>query len=151
LGSLEGLEDAAALIRSVARPAFLMLPKVESAREVELLTRAFPAGPHPHLISLIETARGVEAAFEIAAAPGSSALLFGSFDYAAQIGCSQEWSALLPARSRVVAAAASADRAALDSPFATLEDAEGAVEARMARQMGFSGKAAIHPKFVAAI
>jgi len=150
LGSLEGLEDAAALIRSSARPAFLMLPKVESAREVELLTHAFPSGTRPQVISLIESPRGVEAAFEIAAAAGSAALLFGSFDYAAQTGCSQEWSALLAARSRIVAAAASAGRAALDSPFATLEDA-AAAEAAMARQIGFSGKAAIHPRLIAAI
>jgi len=152
LGSAEGLEDAAALIRSVARPAFVMVPKVESAREIELLTQAFSSGACPHLIGLIESPRGVEAAFEIAETDGLSSLLFGSFDYAAETGCSQDWSALLPVRSRIVAAAGSAAKAALDTPFSSLDDVAGAAaEAKLARQIGFSGKAAIHPKHVLAI
>ena len=155
LGSAEGLEDAAALARAGARPGFVMAPKVESGRDMELLAQAFAEGAFaegapPHLIALIESPLGVEAAFDIARA--ASMLMFGSFDYAAETGCTQDWAVLSAVRSRLAAAAASAGKPCLDSPFATLDDVEGgAAEARLARAFGFSGKATIHPKFVPGI
>lgn len=151
LGSIHGLEDAAALARASFPPCALMLPKVESAREIDLLAQAFSGSP-PHVIALIESPMGVEAAFEIARSPAVSLLLFGSLDYAAESGCAQEWSALLPVRSRVVAAAASVGKCAIDSPYVALDDIAGAAaEARLAQSLGFCGKASIHPKFVADI
>lgn len=148
LGSVEGFEDAAALIRATARPGFVLLPKVESPRELELLSQALAGGSLPHLMAMIESPLGVEHAFEIARSP-VALLVFGSFDYAADTGCVQEWQALLPVRSRIVAAAASAGKLALDSPYAALDDLPGAAsEAHLAQGLGFTGKAAIHPKFL---
>jgi len=152
LASVEGLEDAAALIRAPTRPGFVMLPKVESPRDTELLGQTLAIGPPCHLLAMIESPRGLEAAFDIARAEHLSMLVFGSFDYAAETGCLQEWSVLLPVRSRIVAAAASAGKLALDSPFAGLDDLPGAAaEARLVQSLGFSGKSTIHPKFVADI
>jgi citrate lyase beta subunit len=152
LSSPDGLEDTLALVQAPLRPGFLMLPKVESARDMELLAHVFQPHPSPRLIALLETPLGIEAAFTIAGSAAVSMLLFGSFDYAAQTGCAQDWSYLLPARSRVVAAAASAGKWALDSPFSALDDLSAAAEeARMAHSLGFSGKAALHPKFLTAI
>jgi citrate lyase beta subunit len=59
---------------------------------------------------------------------------------------------LLTPRSRLVAAAASAGKPVIDSPFARRDDlAHAAEEAHLARSLSFSGKAAIHPKFVPGI
>lgn len=152
LGSAFGFEDAAAFARAAALPGFLMLPKAECARDTDLLAAAFPSHAAPPLIALVENAAGVEAAFEIARSPAVVMLMFGSFDYAAETGCNQEWGTLVSVRSRLVAAAASAGKTALDSPFAGLDDlSAAALEARMARGFGFCGKATIHPKFVAGI
>ena len=152
LGSPEGFEDAAALMQVATHLSYLMLPKAEHARDLELLHGAFREGSRPQLIALIENPLGVEAAFEIARSPAVSLLMFGSFDYSAETGCSQDWSVLMPVRSRIVAAAASSAKLALDSPYSMLDDLPGAAaEARLARSLGFCGKAAIHPKFVGGI
>lgn len=152
LSSRHGLEDAAALAATSRHPGFVLLPKIESPRDLELLGQALAAGPGCHLLAMIESPQGVENAFDIARAQSLSMLVFGSFDYAAETGGVQEWSVLLPARSRIVAAAAAAGKLALDSPFAKLGDLPGAAaEAALARSLGFVGKSTIHPKFVADI
>lgn len=149
LDSRRGLEDAAALAGASSYPGFVLLPKIESPRDIELLGQALAAGPTCHLLAMIESPQGVENAFDIARTEYLSMLAFGSFDYAAETGGTQDWSVLLPVRSRIVAAAAAAGKLALDSPFAKLDDLPGsAAEAALSRSLGFSGKSTIHPKFV---
>jgi (S)-citramalyl-CoA lyase len=54
---------------------------------------------------------------------------------------------MLYARSRVVHAAASCGLDAIDVPYLDLEDQAGLIEeCRRVRDLGFTGKAAIHPK-----
>ena len=66
--------------------------------------------------------------------------------------CSNGWQALLYARSRVVHAAATSGLDAIDVPWLDLEDDEGMlVEAEQAREIGFTGKGAIHPRQIDAI
>ena len=99
------------------------------------------------LIVQIETAAGLLAAAEIAAAsPHVSAVFFGAIDLSADLGCAVEWEALLYARSRVVLAAGAAGVAALDSPFMDVPALDAlAEETSRVRRLGFTGKAAIHP------
>ena len=76
-----------------------------------------------------------------------TALLFGAYDLSVEVGCSLEWEALLYARSRVVHAAALGNAGALDVPLLDAGDAAALErDARAARQLGFVGKAAIHPR-----
>jgi citrate lyase beta subunit len=82
LGSADGLADAAAFAQALTQPVFLMLPKVEQARDLELLAAACPPKRGLRLIALLESPLGVEAAFEIARSPAVSMPMFGSFDYA---------------------------------------------------------------------
>lgn len=71
---------------------------------------------------------------------------------AAERHCANAWKSLLYARSRVVHAAASAGLDVIDVPYLDLEDPDGMeTAARQARDLGFSGKGAIHPKQIAAI
>jgi len=78
-------------------------------------------------------------------------LIFGAEDYTSSIGAQRTRSGMeiLYARSAVVAHAAAANLQAIDTLFADLEDMEGLqADAAFARQLGFTGKLAIHPKQV---
>ena len=133
-------------------PRALMLPKVVSPDEVvwldDLLTER---GHDTRLHIIIEMNAGLEAVFDIARSSARiDALFFGGVDMAADLRCKNAWEPLLYARSRVVHAAASVGVDAVDVPYLDLEDLEGMkIQARQARDLGFSGKGAIHPKQIA--
>ncbi len=149
-----GRIDLAALVEAGVRPDALMLPKVAGAAEIREVEAALSGtGAALPLIAQLETAAGVLAAEEIAAAsPNVSAVFFGAIDLSADLGCAVEWEALLYARSRVVLAAGAAGVSALDSPFMDVPAVEAlAEESRRVRRLGFAGKAAIHPTQVPVI
>ena len=144
----EGERDAIALADCRPPDAF-MIPKVRTAADVQVASHALPAVP---LLTLIETARGLESAVEIAACDGVAGLVFGGFDLAIEFGAEPGWEALLYARSRVVHAAALGGVPSIDVP--SRDFGEMAVlreEARRARHLGFAGKAAIHPAQISVI
>jgi citrate lyase subunit beta/citryl-CoA lyase len=141
----QGKADLAALRETGLR--YVMLPKTESAAEVEAIGE-FEA------VALCETARGVQDAAEIASAEKCVALFWGGEDLTADIG---GWSSrgvdgtYLPlaryARARVLVAAASARVSAWDAVFLDLKDLDGlGAEASEAAAMGFSAKVAVHPR-----
>ena len=149
-----GLADVQAVLATDTPPPALMLPKVLTADEVVWLDDLLTERGHPtRLQIIIETNAALEAAHAIAGcSPRIDALLFGGVDMAADLGCSNAWEPLLYARSRVVHAAASAGIDAIDVPWLDLGDPEGMErEAILARELGFSGKGAIHPKQIAAL
>ncbi len=144
-----GLADVQAVLGTDTPPPALMLPKVISPDEIVWLDDLLTERGHPtRLHVIIETGQALEAAWEIAhASPRLDALFFGGVDMAAELRCRNAWEPLLYARSRVVHAAAGAGLDAIDVPWLDLEDGEGmAREARLAAELGFSGKGAIHPK-----
>jgi len=144
-----GLADVEAVLATDSPPPALMLPKVKTPDEIvwldDLLTER---GHDTRLHIIIETNAGLEAAHDIVrASPRIDALFFGGVDMAAELRCRNAWEPLLYARSRVVHAAASIGVDVIDVPFLDLEDPEGMErEARLARDLGFSGKGSIHPK-----
>ncbi len=151
LRSAHGRADLDALNAAAVRLDAVVLPKVESAAEVQLAERKLFGAPK--LICLIETVLGVRFAAEIAAAsPQVAALAFGGFDLSAETGGEPTWDALLWPRTQVVHAATAAGVLALDQPFLALDD-EAALGAECARvrDLGFSGKLALHPKQCAPI
>jgi citrate lyase subunit beta/citryl-CoA lyase len=102
---------------------------------------------------LIETARGVEAAFAIASAdPDIASIGLGEADLRSDLGITEE-EGLLWSRSRIVVAA----RAARLPPpamsvYANVDDLDGlAASCRRGRALGFLGRAAIHPRQLAVI
>ena len=71
---------------------------------------------------------------------------------AAELGAAMDFTSMLYARSRVVHAAASCGLDAIDVPWLDLEDEAGLIEeCRLVRDLGFTGKAAIHPRQLAPI
>ena len=152
LRSAVGLDDVQAILTTDTPPPALMLPKVVSPDEVvwldDLLTER---GLDTRLHIIIEMNAGLEAVFDIVRSSSRiDALFFGGVDMAADLRCKNAWEPLLYARSRVVHAAASVGVDAVDVPYLDLEDLEGMkIQAQQARDLGFSGKGAIHPKQIA--
>ena len=128
----------------------VLLPKVERPEQVvaaaELLT-----GTGIGLQALIETPAGSVAAHEIAVADESLvALLIGYADLGAELGrrgAERDPRRWLVHQERVLGAARTAGVQALDGPFLDVADEAGLrASARAARDLGFDGKWAIHPR-----
>lgn len=146
-----GLEDLLALDDAPTLPDLLLVPMVQSAAEIAIITSVLGART-PALVPLIETVSGLRAAHDIAAAPAVAAMMFGGGDLAAELGVELAWEPLRTARGTFVMACASAGIAAIDVPFITLNDPDGlATETRAAKALGFTGKAAIHPAQISTI
>ena len=144
-----GIADLQAILGTTKPPPSLMLPKVCTPDEVIIVdTLLTEKGHDTRLNVIIETNQGLEAAYDIAhASPRIDTLFFGGVDMAAELRCTNSWENLLYARSRVVHAAASAGIDAIDVPYLDLDDMEGmVVAAQQAKELGFTGKGAIHPK-----
>ena len=149
-----GMADVQAVLAADTPPPALMLPKVRTPDEVALLDDLLSERGHAtRLHVIIETNAGLEAAYDIAhSSPRIDALFFGGVDMAAELRCENAWEPLLYARSRVVHAAAAAGLDAIDVPWLDLEDPEGMEHAAIqARELGFSGKGAVHPRQIAAL
>lgn len=146
----EGLRDVLAILDSETPPPALMLTKVKTPDEVRLLDELLGSGGHAQIRFhvIIETNDGLDAAYEIArSSPRIDSLLFGAVDMAAELRTEVSWETLLYTRSRLVHAAAGADVDLIDVPFLDLDDQAGLeAEAKACAKLGFTGKAAIHPK-----
>jgi citrate lyase subunit beta/citryl-CoA lyase len=138
-------------------------PKVQTVDEVlsldGLLSHAealmgLPAG-HVEMIVGIESARGVLNAPQIATASRRlAALAFDAEGLATDLGIqrTRAGAELDHARAHVALAARAAGLGALDGVCIHLEDEEQLIaECQNAKQMGFTGKAAIHPRQLATI
>jgi citrate lyase subunit beta/citryl-CoA lyase len=148
-------DDLAALPLDLV--AAVMLPKVESAQQVQALAadlaRLAPARKTPvPIVALIETARGVVEAREIAQShPSLCALGFGAEDYAAEMFVApQPLSLMWPAQQVTTCARAFGLPCwGLPGSVAEVEDVQafGQLVAD-ARAIGFTGTVCIHPRQV---
>ena len=131
--------------------AAIIVPKMEIAgftgRSETVLFG--PARSHP-IVALIETARGLSEARQIAALPSVARVAFGSVDYCVDVGCSHTRHALLTARSELVLASRlSGKLPPIDGVTTTLDQVQVVIDdARYARDIGFGGKLCIHPRQV---
>jgi citrate lyase beta subunit len=139
----------------------IMVPKVERAEDLVKLDflldnlevdrdRERPV----ELIVTLETARGILNALPIAdASRRTSAMFFGSGDYAASTNSLVTDATQQFPRSNLVAAASAAGLQAIDAAFfADVKDADAARhDAVVAREYGFSGKVVFHPNQLAPI
>ena len=149
-----GMADVQAVLASDTPPPALMMPKVRTPDEVVLLDDLLTERGHDtRLHVIIETNAALEAAHDIAhCSPRIDAMFFGGVDMAAELRCQNAWEPLLYARSRVVHAAASAGLDVIDVPYLDLQDPEGMTRAAIqARDLGFCGKGAVHPKQIPAL
>ena len=145
------------------RPNLIMPPKTASAQDVlkvdAYITQLEEKLGMEHgsvgLIPLIETALGVENAFQIASAcPRVKAIFLGGEDLTADLHCkrTKEGEEISYARCRLVCAARAAGVEVYDTPFTDVNDDEGIyTDAMKAKSLGFTGKSAISPRHVKAI
>jgi len=157
--SLGGADDVREVL--LARPHGVALPKAESKDDILALAKELadaeravgaPRGS-TWIMPILETGKGVLHAEEIASAdPRVVAVAFGAEDYTRDVGARRTPEALLFARSMIVAAAKAAGVQASDTVYANVDDEAGlAAEAKLARDLGFDGKGAIHPAQVPAL
>ncbi len=131
------------------------LPKAESSAGIRQvawwLSRATTHQPVA-LVPLVESALGVERAWELAAAsPAVTALAMGEADLRADLGVTAD-DGLIYARSRCVNAARAAGIVAIQSVFPDIRDMDGLRSStERGRALGFLGRSAIHPSQVAVI
>ncbi len=154
LADPEGLRDLLELRTYAIRPDVIVIPKVESPRDLEIAEQVLGADyGGATFMAVVETARGIEQALAIAqASPRLEALVFGSADFALSIDAGLDWEPLRYARSRLIVAARAAGKYALDSAHFDIGDPAGLdLAAERAKALGFSGMAAIHPRQVAPI
>ncbi|HEX2891970.1 CoA ester lyase [Vineibacter terrae] len=142
-----GLHDMLALQDTAPAAATICLPKVESGEEVRWAADLLRAAPGTRLAAFVETAQGLERAFEIArSSPRLDFLVFGAVDFCADMNMPLEDEALAYARGRLAHAARAGGIDLLDVPCVDFSNrAEVERQARLARRLGFSGKTAIHP------
>ena len=154
LGSSEGVEDLLAVKQGIARPDYLVIPKIESAREVRIIEQLLGEdGKSIRFVVLVETPDGVANVKEIA---GSSSrlmgLMFGAADYTRSVGAEITWDSLLFPRAQIVNAARGAGIEAIDTPYFNISDEHGLLaDTLKVRQLGYTGRAAIHPSQVKCI
>lgn len=133
---------------SYGNPHGICIPKVESREDIELIEKIMAeANLDCHLMPIIETAKGIANAKEIAEASEKIvALAFGAEDYTRDTGGKRSWESLLYPRCQLLVAAKAAGVQALDTIYPNIEDNEGLIEeTNKIIALGFDGKGAIHP------
>ena len=149
-----GIEDLHSLLESSAALDYIILPKCDSPAFISMVRVLLDqAAKKTEIIALIESAKGVEALPDIVKSDVKPVgLLFGAADMAADLGAKTTWETLFFVRSRIRQVAASTGVVVVDSPFFDIADLEGLKrETKAAEDLGFHGKAAIHPKQISII
>ncbi len=152
-GTPDGLRDLLAVAGYRVGPQIVLVPKAESARDIDIVAGALDRDDYrPELYAIVETPRALARLAGIAGSRRLGGMVFGAADYALGAGCALTWEALLFARSAIAAAAAAAGVAAIDSPcFAVDDQARVRAEAVGASALGYCGKIAVHPRQVAVL
>jgi len=122
----------------------VMLAETERADQVTYTAMRLRAGTP--VMALIESALGVENATQIALAPGTFRLAFGTNDFRKDVGVSARPMALAYARSRlVIASRVGGLPGAIDGPTEANADAEAIAEAcQVTADMGMTGKLSLN-------
>lgn len=153
INSWDGTWGKRDLIAMTALPiSGIMLPKAEEAEQLRQVAALLPEDME--LIPLVETAKGVLHAEELATAEKVSRLAFGAIDYTLDIGTtlSKTGHELLFARSYLVLASTAAGiLPPIDTVYPDIHDTAGyAVELEEIKCLGMGGKLLIHPSQIAA-
>lgn len=157
---VRGLEDLEHVIPYNVH--LVLVPKCEDAetlvnieKKIRILKKSEKKPAPVFLMPIIESALGVERAFEIAqATPNVVALAIGLEDYTADLGVqrTKEGTESLFARQRLVVAAKAARIQPIDSVFSDVADMEGLLSNVLSsKAMGFEGMGCIHPRQIAVI
>lgn len=134
----------------------VLVPKCESAeyiirveKEISLITKKCKITNQVFLMPIIESALGIENAFEIArSSKNVVAIAIGLEDYTADLGVQRttEGKESFYARTRLVVAAKAAGIQPIDSVFSDIADVEALKQnVLISKSLGFEGMGCIHP------
>ncbi len=149
-----GLADLEELVPQA--PDLILIPKVETAetvsdvaRAIDTITQRVGISRPIWLMPILESALGIEHAFDIATASQRVAgITIGLEDYTADLGVAKTSAGneSLYARMRVVNAAHAAHVQAIDSVYSDVADADGLLRwGEASRALGFEGMGCLHP------
>jgi citrate lyase subunit beta/citryl-CoA lyase len=138
----------------------IVLPKISTSKEVtqiidkiHMIASKRKLTSRIQIITSIETAKGVVNANSIASAHEDVvALVFGVFDYLYDMDIDSEYDESISynyARSKIPVDAKAAGIDALDGIWQKVSDLDGlAMDATVAKNLGYSGKTLIHPSHI---
>lgn len=147
-----GWHDADLAAAAQAGPAAIVVPKVNSAAEVQQLVAAMEragAPEHTKLWAMIETPVAILDVLSIArASERLTAFVVGTNDLVKELYAEHVpgRAPILPSLHTALLAARAAGIAIVDGVYNDVKDTEGFLdECRQGREMGFDGKTLIHP------
>jgi citrate lyase subunit beta / citryl-CoA lyase len=139
-------------------PDLILIPKVEFPDEIHAVNEHIDKLTPDHgifLMPIIESAMGIEHAFEIAgSAENVVAMAIGLEDYTADLGVARTapGDESLFARTRLVNACKAAGIQPIDSVYSDVGNEEGLREtARISKGLGFEGMGCVHPRQIRVI
>lgn len=150
------IDDLAQLLPQ--RPDAILVPKADAAG-IEIIGRQLEefesaGGDVPPLVALIETCRGLIEVAEVARHHRMAGLFLGAEDLTAELGVPRTVAGdeILLARQQLAVAARAFNLFAIDTPNLEIDD-ESALrkDIAVARRVGMTGKACIHPNQVAVV
>jgi len=154
-----GLDDLDFIIPHYAN--LILIPKCESADDLHKVNAKINELKKQHnitndiwLMPIIESAKGVMHAYEIAQADNVVAMAIGLEDYTADLGTMRTFAGneSFFARSMVVTASVATGIQPIDSVFSDVANMEALAEnVRTSKGLGFAGMGCIHPRQIAVI
>jgi citrate lyase subunit beta/citryl-CoA lyase len=156
----KGLTDLRAVIPQNVN--LILIPKCEDREtvilidsEIRIIKKEFNLENPVFLMPIIETALGVENAYQIAKSCDSVvALAIGLEDYTADLGVQRtiDGAESLYGRTRLVVAAKAAGIQPIDSVFSDVADNQGLINTvSVSKSLGFEGMGCIHPRQISTI
>lgn len=141
----DGLEDVVWMVKNKWTPDIIIMTMVDDPEEIIILKNILSELiDNTDIYVTVETPLAINKILEIAAV--SNGLIFGSADFAATLGVNITWDNMFYARSRIAMAAANYNISAIDTACYQMDSANIlTTESKKVREMGFTGKAAIHP------
>jgi citrate lyase subunit beta/citryl-CoA lyase len=134
----------------------ILIPKTEKPEQIKIVEEQIDSFrkendiPQVYLMPIIETALGIENAFQIAkSSENIVAMAIGLEDYTSDLGISRtrEGRESFYGRARLVNACKAAGITAIDSVFSDVGDESGLKEnIKESRSLGFEGMGCIHPR-----
>jgi citrate lyase subunit beta/citryl-CoA lyase len=145
----EGADDDLTALAGLAIDA-VVLPKAAGGAAIARVRATLDrlGATSVALIAQVESARGIVALGELTGEAGIDAIALGGEDLCVDLGVARGADSLelLVPRALVALHARALGMAAIDTVYTAIGDEDGLVrEARIARQLGFSGKLLIHP------
>lgn len=152
--TLHGLKDLIALQENKIQPEIIVLPKVESAVTINLITEILGNETYiPKVLAMVETPKGIHLLRKMAQESRNlMGFALGAADFSNELNILPIWEALQPYRAQIVSVCKEFDLISIDSPYFSIQNVEGLQqECNSLKMIGFDGKFAIHPTQIPAI